>query len=161
MIRPFLNDDILERIQGDTGWVLARSDRPRAMTLFAEALQSDVTDIQQGTTAKGVHLGAMAGSVDLIERVSNGIEVKGDALRLNPEVPHEMERLDMRIRYRGHSLDVKLTRRALTIRGCDRGAAPIALCIDDKNSDVVGGTTRVFPLHDEAAKRQNLTRASR
>src|SRR5690606_19818997 len=41
-------------------WVLARSNRPRAMTYFAEALQSDVADIQQGTTREGVHLGAMA-----------------------------------------------------------------------------------------------------
>jgi len=32
----------------------------RAMGFFAEALQSDVSDIQQGTTAEGVHLGAMA-----------------------------------------------------------------------------------------------------
>ncbi len=59
-------------------WVLARSDRPRAMTYFAEALQSDVSDIQQGTTAEGVHLGAMAGTVDLVQRVSTGIEVTGD-----------------------------------------------------------------------------------
>ena len=36
------------------------------MTFFAEALQSDVCDIQHGTTAEGVHLGAMAGTVDLV-----------------------------------------------------------------------------------------------
>ena len=58
-------------------WVLARSDRQRAMDFFAEALQSDVSDIQQGTTAEGVHLGAMAGTVDLVQRVSTGIEVSG------------------------------------------------------------------------------------
>jgi trehalose/maltose hydrolase-like predicted phosphorylase len=89
-------------------WVLARSDRPRAMDFFAEALQSDVSDVQQGTTAEGVHLGAMAGTVDLLQRVSTGIEVRGDVLRLNPELPREMERLDMHIRYRGHSLDLTL-----------------------------------------------------
>jgi trehalose/maltose hydrolase-like predicted phosphorylase len=77
-------------------WVLARSDRPRAMGYFAEALQSDVSDIQQGTTAEGVHLGAMAGTVDLVQRVSTGIEITGDILRLNPKSPHELERLDMR-----------------------------------------------------------------
>jgi HAD superfamily hydrolase (TIGR01509 family) len=49
-------------------WVLARSDRPRSLRFFAEALQSDVTDIQHGTTSEGVHLGAMAGTVDLIQR---------------------------------------------------------------------------------------------
>ena len=65
-------------------WVLARSDRPRLMAYYAEALQSDVSDIQQGTTAEGVHLGAMAGTVDLVQCVSTGIEVTGDVLRLSP-----------------------------------------------------------------------------
>ncbi len=127
-------------------WVMARSDRPRAMDFFAQALQSDVSDIQQGTTAEGVHLGAMAGSVDQIQRVSTGIEVRGDVLRLNPELPREMERLDMRIRYRGHSLDLQLTRDSLTVRGRDGVAPPISLCVDDKVYEFASGTTRVFPL---------------
>jgi beta-phosphoglucomutase family hydrolase len=131
-------------------WVLARSDRQRAMDFFAEALQSDVNDIQQGTTAEGVHLGAMAGSVDLVQRVSTGIEVRGDVLRLNPELPREMERLDMRIRYRGHSLDLRLTRDSLTVRSRDGVAPPISLCVDGKVCEFVSGTTRVFRLNDEA-----------
>jgi beta-phosphoglucomutase family hydrolase len=126
-------------------WVLARSDRPRAMRFFAEALQSDVSDIQQGTTAEGVHLGAMAGTVDLVQRVSTGIEVTGDALRLNPELPEEMERLDMRIRYRGHSLDLRLTRDTLTVREHERGAAPIQLALKDAVYEFAGGT-RVFTV---------------
>jgi trehalose/maltose hydrolase-like predicted phosphorylase len=68
-------------------WVLARSDRPRAITYFAEALQSDVSDVQQGTTPEGAHLGAMAGTVDLVQRVSTGIEIAGDTLRLDPRLP--------------------------------------------------------------------------
>lgn len=67
------------------------------MTYYAEALQSDVSDIQGGTTAEGVHLGAMAGTVDLIQRVSTGIEVTGDVLRLNPQPPPELKRLDLQI----------------------------------------------------------------
>ena len=68
-------------------WVMARSNRPRAMRYFAEALQSDVSDIQQGTTAEGIHLGAMAGTADLLQRTTTGIEVTGDVLRLNPGCP--------------------------------------------------------------------------
>lgn len=94
-------------------WVLARSDRKRAIKYFAEALQSDVADIQQGTTAEGVHLGAMAGTVDLVKRVSTGIEITGDVLRFSPRLPDALTRLDMRIRYRGHTLDLKLTGDAL------------------------------------------------
>ena len=130
-------------------WVLARSDRPRSMSYFAEALQSDVNDIQQGSTAEGVHLGAMAGSVDLVQRVSTGIEVTGDVLRLNPRLPEELERLDMRIRYRGHSLDLRLTRETLTVRERERGAVPINLGFKDEVYEFAGGT-RVFKLESEA-----------
>jgi len=135
-------------------WVLARSDRPRALDFFAEALQSDVGDIQHGTTAEGVHLGAMGGSVDLLQRVSTGIEARGDVLRLDPELPREMERLDMRIRYRGHSLDLELTRDSLTVRGRDGAAPPITLCVDDKVCVFVSGTTHVFRLNDGAPEGQ-------
>jgi beta-phosphoglucomutase family hydrolase len=126
-------------------WVLARGDRPRAMRYFAEALQSDVSDIQGGTTAEGVHLGAMGGTVDLVQRVSTGIEVTGDVLRLNPRLPEEMERLDMRIRYRGHSLDLRLTRETLTVRSHER-AAPFRLAVKEDTVEFAGGSTRVFRL---------------
>jgi trehalose/maltose hydrolase-like predicted phosphorylase len=67
-------------------------------------------------------------------------------LRLNPELPQEMKRLDMRIRYRGHSLDLRLTRDALRVRGHDGTAAPISLCIGDKVYEFASNTTRVFAL---------------
>jgi trehalose/maltose hydrolase-like predicted phosphorylase len=130
-------------------WVLARSDRQRTMDFFAEALQSDVSDVQHGTTAEGIHLGAMAGTVDLVQRVSTGIEVRGDVLRLNQELPQEMERLDMRIRYRGHSLDLRLTRDSLTVCGHKDVAPPISLSVNGKVCEFITGTTRVFRLNNE------------
>jgi trehalose/maltose hydrolase-like predicted phosphorylase len=133
-------------------WVLARSDRPSSMAFFAEALQSDVTDIQHGTTSEGVHLGAMAGTVDQVQRVSTGIEVKGDVLRLNPQLPPEMECLELHIRYRGHSIDLRLTRDALTVTGEDVDVAPISLCVEGEITEFVSGTTRVFQLHRKAVE---------
>jgi trehalose/maltose hydrolase-like predicted phosphorylase len=116
------------------------------MAYYAEALQSDVSDIQQGTTAEGVHLGAMAGTVDLVQRVATGIEVTGDVLRLNPHLPPELERLDMRIRYRGHSLDLRLTRDALTVRGREHGIAAIKLGFRDEVHEFQCDDTREFRL---------------
>lgn len=102
-----------------------------------------------GTTAEGVHLGAMAGSVDLILRVSTGIDARGDVLHFAPELPQEMERLDRRNRYFGHSLDLRLTRDSLTVRGREGPAPPISLCVDDKVYEFASGTTRVFQLNAE------------
>jgi trehalose/maltose hydrolase-like predicted phosphorylase len=133
-------------------WVMARSDRLRSMAFFAEALQGDVTDSQHGTTAEGIHLGAMAGTVDQVLRVSTGIEAKGDVLLFNPELPPEMECLEWRIRYRGHSLELRLTHESLTVCGEDLRAAPIALSVGGKICAYVSGTTRVFELNNGGEK---------
>ncbi len=133
-------------------WVLARSDRRRAADFFVQALQSDIADIQEGTSAEGVHLGAMAGAVDLVERVSTGIEAKDDTLHFNPELPEELARLDMHIRYRGHSLDLRLTHEAFTIRGGNSQAAPISLCVCGERCEFTSGSTKHFRLTKQAAE---------
>jgi trehalose/maltose hydrolase-like predicted phosphorylase len=127
-------------------WVLARSNRPKAMAYYEEALQSDVSDIQQGTTAEGIHLGAMAGTVDLVQRVSTGIEIKDDILIFNPSLPEALERLDMRIRYRGQTLDLALMRDSLTVRGREAGAQPIRLAIGPDIHEFIAGGTQTFSL---------------
>ncbi len=60
-------------------WVLARSQRAQALDYLLRALSADVTDIQGGTTPEGIHLAAMAGSVDLLQRCFAGVETRGDA----------------------------------------------------------------------------------
>jgi len=128
------------------------------MMYFAEALQSDVRDIQQGTTAEGVHLGAMAGTVDLIQRVSTGVEITGNVLQFNPRLPEELERLDVRMRYRGHSLDLRLTRETLTVRGRKTmGVLPISLAVNNVQVEFTAGSTRVFHLGPAGASVQKPT----
>lgn len=127
-------------------WVLARSNRARSLGYFAEALQSDVADIQQGTTAEGVHLGAMAGTIDLVQRAVMGLETTGDVLRFSPQLPEEMERVEMRIRYRGQQLDLRLTTDALTVSGRDYHVAPIMIGVRDEVYQFECGTTREFRI---------------
>jgi len=134
-------------------WVLARSDRLRSMRFFAQALQSDVTDIQDGTTAEGVHLGAMAGTVDIVQRVWTGIEIKDDVLRFNPQLPHDIEHLELRIRYRGHSIELRLDHDTLTLHAHAGAAAPIPLLVGAQTYELKSGSTRVVPLTTQATGR--------
>jgi trehalose/maltose hydrolase-like predicted phosphorylase len=89
-------------------WVLARSDRRRAWHHFLAALDADVHDTQGGTTAEGIHLGAMAGTVDLLQRGFTGLETRADELWIDPCLPEELTELRFRLRYRG-SYGVYLT----------------------------------------------------
>src|SRR4029453_5122951 len=72
-------------------WVLARSDRPQSWRVFTEALASDPHDVRGGTTAEGIPLGAMAGTVDLVQRCYTGLETRQDVLWLNPSLPEELD----------------------------------------------------------------------
>jgi alpha,alpha-trehalase len=108
-------------------WVLARSDRARSWALFTEALRSDIADVQGGTTPEGIHLGAMAGTVDLIQRCYTGIEMRGGVLWLNPQLPNELTRLRLRIRYHHASLCLDVNHHALKVRVVHCPTAPIRI----------------------------------
>nr|WP_281377655.1 glycosyl hydrolase family 65 protein [Saccharopolyspora hordei] len=97
-------------------WVLARSRRQRALEFFDHALAADLHDTQRGTTREGVHLGAMAGSVDLLQRCFAGIEVTGGVLRLDPLWPTELGEMELSIQYRGQPLTITVTGRSATVR---------------------------------------------
>ncbi len=127
-------------------WVLSRSDRPRSWRIFQEALASDVADVQGGTTPEGIHLGAMAGTVDLVQRCYTGLVMQGDVLWFNPCIPQDLSRLDLCLRYRGHTLDVGITGEQLAVRAHASNAAPIRIGVRQKVHEIAAGEARQFDL---------------
>jgi trehalose/maltose hydrolase-like predicted phosphorylase len=100
-------------------WVLARSNRRRAWDYFRDALDSDFADVQGGTTGEGIHLGAMAGTVDLLVRGFTGLETRQEILGLDPCLPDALTGLTFRLRYRYHpDVEVSITHDTLRIGGC-------------------------------------------
>lgn len=83
-------------------WALARHHAEASWVHLVEALEGDIEDVQDGTTREGIHLGAMAGTVDLLIRGYTGLNTAGGALELEPALPAEMNRLDLSLRYLGH-----------------------------------------------------------
>ncbi|HUX58164.1 MAG TPA: glycosyl hydrolase family 65 protein [Bacteroidales bacterium] len=71
--------------------------------------------LQGGTTPEGIHLGAMAGTVDLIHRCYTGLEIRDDELWLNHRLPMEIKDLKIQIRYRSHWIKLKIDQKKLRI----------------------------------------------
>lgn len=92
-------------------WVLTRGNRDRALQYFRQVLLSDIADIQGGTAAEGIHLAAMAGSVDLLQRCFTGLEFRSDRIVLSPLWPESLGRLAFPLRYRGHRLHLEVNGR--------------------------------------------------
>ncbi len=128
-------------------WVTANCDRRQSWDLFLDALHSDVTDIQGGTTPEGIHLGAMAGTVDLVQRSYAGIEIRGDdVLRFNPQLPTELSRLHLDIRWRSHSLAVTITKDRFRIAARHGAVKPIRIGFAGDIYRLQAGEAREFPL---------------
>lgn len=127
-------------------WVLSRSDREGSWKFFTQALRADYDDIQGGTTPEGIHLGAMAGSVDLVQRGFVGIETRGDELHFNPELPREITHLSMNLRYRGQSIKISLDHRTLKLDCAECGVKPIRICFKEQIVELQGSKEIVFSL---------------
>ncbi|MCC5831735.1 MAG: glycoside hydrolase family 65 protein [Chlamydiales bacterium] len=127
-------------------WVLARSDRKMSWEFFHQLLRSDVEDIQGGTTQEGIHLGAMAGTVDLIQRCYTGLEYRGETLRFNPSLPDELRELRTVIRYRGHSLSFTVTQDKLIVESKRHAATPIRIACRDEECFLKEGEFKEFFL---------------
>jgi alpha,alpha-trehalase len=121
-------------------WVLARLDRERSWQLFSEALESDVADAQGGTTKEGIHLGAMAGTIDLLQRGYTGLEARGDSLVLNPTLPEELRRLEFSVHYRrSWDIDVMIRDGVVRVRVPSSDAGGVVISCAGRSERIAPG----------------------
>ncbi|WP_431774127.1 glycoside hydrolase family 65 protein [Streptomyces cucumeris] len=129
------------------GWVLARARRAEAWGYCQEALTGDVADIQGGTTGEGIHLGAMGGTLDLVQRGLTGLETREDALWLDPVPLPELSEYAVSVRYRGHwGIVLRLRSGRLWIRVPDSEEPPIELRMADRTLTLEPGESIWLPL---------------
>jgi len=134
-------------------WALARAHRGEALEHFLRALESDASDIQHGTTAEGIHLAAMAGSIDVLQRCFAGLEVREDALRLSPYWPRALGTLEMTLRYREHDLCIRVSAEGVRITSAPGVGQPIRVVVGNEAATVSHGDAAEFALvpHPTAA----------
>ena len=149
-------------------WVLARADRQRSWQLALKALDADIADIQGGTTKEGIHLGAMAGTVDLMQRCYTGIELRAGALIFNPRLPAEVDRLRSTVRFRRQILDFEITQDELILTSRPMTAYPVTISYRGQMREMSPGQSYTFrlipeikPDRSEREREQERIRAER
>ena len=125
-------------------WVMMRHSREASWEHFLGALESDVADIQGGTTPEGIHTGAIAGTVDLIQRAYTGIEMRDDVLWLSPRLPDEIKHLRLNMVYRGFSLDLHVDKEKLVVNAEHSNQHKIKIGVAGKVYELKGGDHREF-----------------
>jgi trehalose/maltose hydrolase-like predicted phosphorylase/beta-phosphoglucomutase-like phosphatase (HAD superfamily) len=124
--------------------VLAQRDPERAWATFREALDADLDDTQGGTTSSGIHLGAMAGSIDVVQRSFAGLRITRDALHFTPRLPAELRRVDFQVRYRDQLLAVHLETDRLLVSAAPGDAAPVLVRVGTRKVLLRAGEEHEF-----------------
>ncbi|MCQ4084820.1 glycoside hydrolase family 65 protein [Streptomyces sp. RB6PN25] len=128
-------------------WVLARARPTEAWQCWQDVLTGDVADLQGGTTTEGIHLGAMAGTLDLVQRGVTGLETREGALWLDPAPLPELSEFGFSIRFRGHwGVALRMRHGRLYISVPTSDATPIHVILPDRAITVVPGDTEGLDL---------------
>ena len=109
------------------------------------ALESDVGDVQGGTTQEGIHMGVMAGTLDLIQRAYLGTEIRDGTLYFEPKPVGNLDGLSLPMRFRGMPLEVKLEGGKLTVTAQgDSFSQPIYVGVRDTVREIETGESFTF-----------------
>nr|MBA3901383.1 glycoside hydrolase family 65 protein [Bacteroidota bacterium] len=131
-------------------WVYASAHREKSWHHFKKALVSDFKDVQGGTTHEGIHLGAMAGTVDLIQRCYTGMEFREEGLWFNPQLPENIKQIKFRMRYREHWLEVNLTKNNLYLKSHGGWENQIKVIVKGEQFLMKKGEERNFEYEKQA-----------
>ena len=95
--------------------VLAPIDPDHSWERFLVALESDIGDVQGGTTKEGIHLGVMAGTVDLVQRAYTGAEIRDGVLFFAPTLTDKLNGLSFPMQVHGTPIRVTIRDGELTV----------------------------------------------
>lgn len=127
-------------------WVYARSRRGESWKRFRKALMSDFQDVQGGTTHEGIHLGAMAGTLDIMQRCYTGLEIRDDVLWFNPRLPDDVANMKLHLRYRSHWIVLEINHDFLDLT-VDKGwAEPITIAVNGEKHQLNTGDHKRYSL---------------
>jgi trehalose/maltose hydrolase-like predicted phosphorylase len=115
--------------------------------MFMTALHSDIGDIQGGTTKEGIHLGVMAGTLNLIQRGYLGMELQDSMLYVRPKAVDQLNGLSFTMQLWGTPLTIELATGKLGVSVAASGATrPITITVNDMTQQLRSGEHYSFDL---------------
>lgn len=137
------NDSSLSRIV--CAGALARLDPAASWDLYQEALRLDLDPAQTGT-ADGIHLGAMAATLDVMQRLYLGLDVDARGLALAPAPPPGLGPVRMALHYRGGAFELAWDGASLQLASDGTNAAEVAVSRGEGSEQLrAGAALEVVP----------------
>ncbi|MGH9263275.1 MAG: glycoside hydrolase family 65 protein [Acidimicrobiales bacterium] len=119
---------------------LAALDPASSWERFLVALESDVGDVQGGTTKEGIHMGVMSGTLDLLQRAYAGTHIRDGVLHFDPRLPPRLTGLSFSMQFQGTPIRVTLDGGRLTLAVHEESASrPVMVGVGDEVRQLSAG----------------------
>jgi trehalose/maltose hydrolase-like predicted phosphorylase len=118
--------------------------------LYKHVLETDLDPLKGESVAEGIHLGAMGGSIDILQRRYLGIQVCANGLSFDPSCPQQLCRLRLTICYRGQYLDVENLPEGLRVFSHADNRSAIELQCHGRHSTLKAGAEMWVPYREAA-----------
>lgn len=108
--------------------------KEKGWELYMESLESDLNDIQGGTTGEGIHCGVMAGTVfDSLVSFA-GLDVSGEVPVIDPEMPEGWKEMQFCFGFRGDRFAVTISESdcKITVKESAKDKIKLHICGDEK-----------------------------
>jgi trehalose/maltose hydrolase-like predicted phosphorylase len=136
--------------------VLADLDPESSWDRFLVALESDVGDMQGGTTKEGIHMGVMSGTLDLLQRTYVGASVRDGVLHFAPTLTDRLDGLTFPMQFRGTSMTVSISGGELTVHAVAEGfSRPVRIGLGDEIRELAAGEEWVVPLPPQRSRQKD------
>jgi trehalose/maltose hydrolase-like predicted phosphorylase/beta-phosphoglucomutase-like phosphatase (HAD superfamily) len=141
--------------------VLAGIDPENSWRRFLAALESDIGDVQGGTTREGIHLGVMGGTLDLVQRAYLGTRIRDGVVYFNPTLANRLDGLSLSMQVRHTPINVSLRGSELTVAALADGySGPIRVAVGDVVRELRGGESTTFTIDVPATSRDGRRKRS-
>lgn len=118
---------------------LARVDPRLSWKLFLQVLDTDLSSLKGETTAEGIHLGAMGGSIDIIQRRYLGVAARMNGLRIDPCFPAELGNIRFGLQYHGNALALSACNGLLEITSAETNKTGVVIYYQNKQNTLMPG----------------------
>ena len=127
--------------------IFSEIDLATSWERYMVALESDVSDIQGGTTAEGIHMGVMSGTLDLVQRSYLGEVLRDGILYFNPKIIDHLRGLTLPMRFRGMLVKVTLEDCRLRVDAeVDSLNRSVKVGVGDQVKEIRSGESHTFNL---------------
>ena len=86
---------------------------------YCQVLNSDINDIQGGTTPEGIHTGVMGGSINIAIKRYAGLNLENGIINIVPDLPKSWKEIAFKIKYQDIWYALEIKRDQITIKLSD------------------------------------------